>query len=839
MTSIRVEQLYEALLALDADDRVVAYQLDYFHLPAQLARRLRPPSRDPPTSLEAWAALERLGHEQLAHVHIAVVDSGLSLRHADPERQAVVRAELVDAHFAGGVIYEEALDYEAKRRGHGVAVASVIVGQDKVQGIVSKAPGVQFTLHFYPHHHNGLESGFKNIMDHMANHESKMDVVNMSFGAQCGSLSELLIHVAPLLIFARPEGLAWKQVCDIFESGEVFADMPDTIFVVAAGNEGADAAKSHYPAALSIRQENVITVGAINHLSWSPLSGRPPADRSCFSNHGEAITVGAEGTEVYALNVYDRDVLDDDKRPPGVWYSNLSGTSVSAPIVTGVVALVRAVDPTLTPQKVKELLIETGDIVAVDQVERKDCGDAKPDNWASVNAGRAVAAAIDRIGEMKRTIGRELQQLGVAPIGADRSPVASRPTATPTPRPTATPTLRPTATPTPRPTATPTPRPTATPTPRPTATPTPRPTATPTPRPTAAPAPAATAAPTAAVTGTLPGALRLTFLGRNSNLVWSRQEDRIAFLSDRHGQLDFYVMNADGSGVTRLTEFPFGRRIHAPTWSPDETTLAFAGGIDPGQRPGSGTHGIYLVSTDGTGSIQQVTAYDDHHSPVWSPDGSKIAFKSGYGISVMDAGAPGTHQQDSPRADICQTSFFSGYQHRLAWTPDSSRVMFLSTGALHVMNNDCSDLIQYGGTSAVTAFAIAPDGTMMSYSAARDGLYVVTLDPLQATQIIDYSGNTAESWYGRAWVVSWSPSEQLILFYYDDLTAEEKDGLYLVDLDLVDLESSDVRRIADILPDSKYIYAGASAGLDLAWSPDGRFIAFAWNADIYVMPIDP
>ena len=51
---------------------------------------------------------------------------------------------------------------------------------------------------------------------------------------------------------------------------------------------------------------------------------------------------------------------------------------------------------------------------------------------------------------------------------------------------------------------------------------------------------------------------------------WSPDGKRIAFASDRNWKSDIYVMNADGSDLTRLTD-DF-RLDFAPVWSPTEST---------------------------------------------------------------------------------------------------------------------------------------------------------------------------------------------------------------------------------------------------------------------------
>src|SRR5438093_10355678 len=94
---------------------------------------------------------------------------------------------------------------------------------------------------------------------------------------------------------------------------------------------------------------------------------------------------------------------------------------------------------------------------------------------------------------------------------------------------------------------------------------------------------------------------------------------RIAFVSDRDGNPEIYVMNADGTGLRRLTNN--AASDGQPAWSPDGTKIAFVRGSGLGEE-------IYVVKSDGTG-LKRLTnnGYFDE-TPAWSPDGTKIAFVS-------------------------------------------------------------------------------------------------------------------------------------------------------------------------------------------------------------------
>jgi TolB protein len=104
-----------------------------------------------------------------------------------------------------------------------------------------------------------------------------------------------------------------------------------------------------------------------------------------------------------------------------------------------------------------------------------------------------------------------------------------------------------------------------------------------------------------------------------------------------------YVMNADGSGLKRITAW--GHDLAAPDWSPDGTRLVYSGVWDA--RPGT-LNEIYTMRPDGT-DVRQVT--QNHrwtHSgssfelgsawdPTWSPDGRRILYIQFDGDEVSGA----------------------------------------------------------------------------------------------------------------------------------------------------------------------------------------------------------
>lgn len=112
------------------------------------------------------------------------------------------------------------------------------------------------------------------------------------------------------------------------------------------------------------------------------------------------------------------------------------------------------------------------------------------------------------------------------------------------------------------------------------------------------------------------------FSGFEEMPVWSPDGSMIAFSGSQTGEDELYGINADGTGVAKLTDAPTDRPgccIGPAAWSPDGTKIVF--GVY-----GEGNWDLYAVNADGTGQTRVTTEPGDEVSPVWAPDGGKIAF---------------------------------------------------------------------------------------------------------------------------------------------------------------------------------------------------------------------
>lgn len=172
-----------------------------------------------------------------------------------------------------------------------------------------------------------------------------------------------------------------------------------------------------------------------------------------------------------------------------------------------------------------------------------------------------------------------------------------------------------------------------------------------------------------------------------SALTLSPDGTRLAADAERDGNFDIYVMNADGSDYTRLTNNPYGDVD--PVWSPDGTRIAFVSWSIVGPE----TSDIYAINADGSNLTRLTDRPEDDHGPVWSPDGERIAFftyetdsSGNFGSAIYVMNADGTGQ-----VRLTSDPRFESYP---AWSADGTRLAFVidddSDGDISVMNSDGS-----------------------------------------------------------------------------------------------------------------------------------------------------
>ena len=113
------------------------------------------------------------------------------------------------------------------------------------------------------------------------------------------------------------------------------------------------------------------------------------------------------------------------------------------------------------------------------------------------------------------------------------------------------------------------------------------------------------------------GLARITDGPADREPAWSPVDDRIVF-SALDGEL--YSVNPNGGELTNLTNTSEVSE-HNPIWSPDGTRLAFERSLQDGVE-------IYVMVTGGSSVARVTDSPADNADPTWSPDGTRLAFWS-------------------------------------------------------------------------------------------------------------------------------------------------------------------------------------------------------------------
>ncbi len=226
---------------------------------------------------------------------------------------------------------------------------------------------------------------------------------------------------------------------------------------------------------------------------------------------------------------------------------------------------------------------------------------------------------------------------------------------------------------------------------------------------------------------------------------------QLAFVSDRDGNDEIYIMNEDGSDLFRLTRSP--GRDGSPAWSPDGQWLAFFSERD-------GDADIYVIRANGTGlrKLTNNSAFDCCMD--WSPDGTKIVFNSNWpdgdqDIYVINVDGTGLKNlTDAPGDDWSPD-----------WSPGGGRIAFDSNrdgqSEIYVMNADGSGVSRLTQSpDAQRAPDWSSDGTEIVYSSNQNGgsdnLYKMRSNGTQ--QVLLASSDGDDKW------PDWMTGGQAILF---------------------------------------------------------------------------
>ena len=213
--------------------------------------------------------------------------------------------------------------------------------------------------------------------------------------------------------------------------------------------------------------------------------------------------------------------------------------------------------------------------------------------------------------------------------------------------------------------------------------------------------------------------------------TWSPDRTRIAYstaIAEGNPNLRICVIAVDGTGAPNCITPGFAEDTD-PEWSPDGTKIAFMSDRD-------GNREIYVMNADGSGLIRLTNNDYSDYEPSWSPDGSKIVFYShredDYEIFVMNSdGSSGENWVQLTNNDTDDED--------AVWSPDGTLIVFKSDrdgeDEIYVMNADGSSgenpIKLTNNTVDDDDPEWSPDGTMIAFTSERDGndeIYIINVD---------------------------------------------------------------------------------------------------------------
>jgi len=238
---------------------------------------------------------------------VAVIDSGIDFTHPD-----LINNEWTNPNPTNDDVH--GWDYIADTAevkdvyGHGTAVAGIIAAQGNngagVSGVMWRSS--LMSLRVLDNSGSGDVGSAVEAIDYAVTHGAQ--VINLSWGTTANSMA----------------------LKDAIQR----AVRRNVVVVCSAGNDGQDISQApYYPASFNLR-------GLIS------VAGTDNYDRlAAWSNWGP-VTVAAPGVDILTTQI-------------GGGYRNVSGTSAAAPLVSGIVGLIKSGDPSINPDKITKSLTDT------------------------------------------------------------------------------------------------------------------------------------------------------------------------------------------------------------------------------------------------------------------------------------------------------------------------------------------------------------------------------------------------------------------------------------------------------------------------------------------------
>ncbi len=258
---------------------------------------------------------------------------------------------------------------------------------------------------------------------------------------------------------------------------------------------------------------------------------------------------------------------------------------------------------------------------------------------------------------------------------------------------------------------------------------------------------------------------------------------RIAFISDRSGSSELWVMDWSGANQKQLTKH--SSLALAPSWSPDGAHLAFTsylrgapalylltpregylkllrddGGVNSSASISpdgkdvafassrDGNVDIYTMPLDGGEARRLTTARGIDTQPAWAPNGRQIAFTS------TRSGSPQIYLMDADGSNIRRISFGAYFHDEPTWAHDGIRIACTTrdqgTFEIATINAVTTERTVIGAPGNNESPCFSPEGSMIAFESDRTGkpqIYITNADGVPR-QLTSEGSNHSPTWIG-------------------------------------------------------------------------------------------
>jgi TolB protein len=228
---------------------------------------------------------------------------------------------------------------------------------------------------------------------------------------------------------------------------------------------------------------------------------------------------------------------------------------------------------------------------------------------------------------------------------------------------------------------------------------------------------------------------------------------KIAFISDRDGNDEVYMMDYDGAGQTRLT---FNKVTdYSPSWSSDASRLAYTSYQQL-------TAGLYILDVY-EGKRTPVSLRGGNYSPSWSPDGRKLAFASTMDGN-MEIYTAEIEAGPTRVGRIRRLTFNQGIDTAPSWSPNGREIVFTSdrggTPQIYICDAEGSNVRRVSfGASYHDSPSWSPSGDRIVYVARVDNVFDLYVYSIRNQSVAKLTESNA-----RNESPSWSPDGRHIVF---------------------------------------------------------------------------